>query len=88
MIGPQRIPDERILNASRGYLAGHRIGPHRHLLGVDADPLVDRRIGGEQRGSRADLVSRLGLEGDPFTILIMAGIGSMAIEAPATLLDG
>src|SRR5205085_10521807 len=42
MIGFQRVPNERVLDAARWYLSGDCVGPHRDLLGMDGNPIVDR----------------------------------------------
>jgi hypothetical protein len=87
MIGLQRVPDQHVLDRPTRHGAGDHIGAHRFLLGVNYELVVDRRVGRENRGFRADAGAGFGVDGDAAGILAVFDVYRAAVNPAATRFD-
>ena len=70
VVGIERVPVERVRAPSRAAPARDGIGAVRRLLGVDRDPVVDRRVGGDHDRAGAHRRGRLRPHHDLLAVLL------------------
>ena len=85
VIGIERVPIERVLDAVARDGDRHRVGAIRRELGVEREAVVDRRIGGDDRlrGLHRRIVG--GADGDGAVLLLDRGHRRVGEQRAAAL---